>query len=36
VDAKGLIRYRHAGRRAVPPPIEDIVVQLDHLARASF
>jgi tetratricopeptide (TPR) repeat protein len=36
VDAKGLIRYRHAGRRAVPPPIEDIVVQLDHLARANF
>jgi tetratricopeptide (TPR) repeat protein len=32
VDAKGLIRYRHAGRRAVPPPIEDIVVQLQHLA----
>lgn len=33
VDAKGLIRYRHAGRRAFPPPIEDIIVQLDHLAR---
>lgn len=35
VDAKGLIRYRHAGGRAFPPPIEDIVVQLDHLARTS-
>jgi hypothetical protein len=34
VDAKGLIRYRHAGWGAVPPPIEDIVVQLDHLARS--
>ncbi|HYO46881.1 MAG TPA: hypothetical protein VEY33_09365 [Gemmatimonadota bacterium] len=33
VDEKGLIRYRHAGRRAFPPPIEDIIVQLDHLAR---
>ena len=31
VDAKGLIRYRHSGRRAVPPPIEDILVQLDFL-----
>jgi hypothetical protein len=36
VDAKGLIRYRHAGRQAFPPPIEDIVQQLDHLARARF
>jgi tetratricopeptide (TPR) repeat protein len=34
VDAKALIRYRHAGRRAVPPPVEDIVIQLDHLARS--
>ena len=34
VDAKGLIRYRHAGRRAVPPPVDDIVIQLDHLARS--
>jgi hypothetical protein len=34
VDAKGLIRYRHAGRRAVPPPIEDIIIQLDHLLRS--
>jgi hypothetical protein len=34
VDARGLIRYRHAGPRAVPPPIEDIVLQLDHLARS--
>lgn len=33
VDAKGLIRYRHAGRRAFPPPMEDIIVQLDYLAR---
>jgi len=31
VDAKGLIRYRHSGRRAVPPPIEDILVQIDFL-----
>jgi hypothetical protein len=34
VDAKGLIRYRHVGPQAVPPPIEDIVLQLDHLARS--
>jgi hypothetical protein len=34
VDAKGLIRYRHVGPLAVPPPIEDIVLQLDHLARS--
>jgi hypothetical protein len=31
VDAKGLIRYRHSGRHAVPPPIEDILVQIDFL-----
>jgi hypothetical protein len=31
VDAKGLIRYRHSGRGAVPPPIEDILVQIDFL-----
>jgi len=36
VDAKGLIRYRHAGPRAFPPPIDDIVVQLDHLARSRY
>ncbi|HEY7472455.1 MAG TPA: hypothetical protein VIE68_08925 [Gemmatimonadota bacterium] len=34
VDARGLIRYRHAGRRAVPPPVEDIIIQLDHLLRS--
>ncbi|HEU4463838.1 MAG TPA: hypothetical protein VFS53_02225 [Gemmatimonadota bacterium] len=31
VDARGLIRYRHSGRRAVPPPIDDILIQLDFL-----
>jgi hypothetical protein len=34
VDAKGLIRYRHVGPQAVPPPIEDIMLQLDHLVRS--
>jgi hypothetical protein len=31
VDGRGLIRYRHSGRQAVPPPIEDILVQIDFL-----
>jgi hypothetical protein len=34
VDARGLIRYRHSGRRAVPPPIQDILVQIDFLSRS--
>jgi hypothetical protein len=33
VDARGRIRYRHAGGAAVPPPIDDIIVQIDHLRR---
>lgn len=33
VDATGRIRYRHGGSAAVPPPIDDIVLQLDHLGR---
>lgn len=31
VDATGRIRYRHAG--AAPPPVEAILIQVDHLER---
>lgn len=33
VDARGRIRYRHTGPAAIPPPVGDIVIQLDHLRR---
>ncbi|HUP01405.1 MAG TPA: hypothetical protein VM737_07800 [Gemmatimonadota bacterium] len=33
VDAAGWIRYRWSGGEATPPPIEDILVQVDHLRR---
>lgn len=35
VDARGRIRYRHAGPAADPPPVGDIVVQVDHLRRVA-
>lgn len=33
VDAAGRIRYRHGGAAATPPPIDDIVFQVEHLER---
>lgn len=33
VDGWGWIRYRWSGAGATPPPIEDILVQVDHLRR---
>lgn len=33
VDARGVIRYRHQGPAAEPPPVADILLQLDHLQR---
>jgi peroxiredoxin len=33
VDESGRIRYRWAGANAAPPPIDDILVQVDHLRK---
>ena len=33
VDESGRIRYRWVGANAAPPPIDDILVQVDHLRR---
>lgn len=33
VDGAGWIRYRWGGARATPPPIDDILIQVDHLRR---
>ena len=33
VDAAGRIRYRHAGEAAVPLPVDDVILQIDHLER---
>ncbi len=33
VDEAGWIRYRWAGANAAPPPIDDILVQVDHLRK---
>jgi len=33
VDYAGRIRYRHGGPEASPPPVEDVLIQIDHLER---
>lgn len=33
VDAAGRIRYRHAGEAAEPLPVDDVILQIDHLER---
>ncbi|MFN2383233.1 MAG: hypothetical protein ABR559_03105 [Gemmatimonadota bacterium] len=33
VDGRGVIRYRHQGSAAEPPPLTDILLQLDHIER---
>ncbi|MBW3660423.1 MAG: hypothetical protein KY397_02165 [Gemmatimonadetes bacterium] len=33
VDAAGRIRYRHAGHAAEPLPVDDVILQIDHLER---
>ncbi|HUP19603.1 MAG TPA: hypothetical protein VM778_06590 [Gemmatimonadota bacterium] len=33
VDYAGRIRYRHGGPEAAPPPVEDVLIQIDHLER---
>lgn len=33
VDAAGRIRYRHAGEAVEPLPVDDVILQVDHLER---
>jgi hypothetical protein len=35
VDGSGRIRFRWSGPEAMPPPSEDVLVQVDHLRRRS-